>query len=590
MSNAFPPALIFIAGAALIPFLKGRIKSTWMLLLPLVGLMNLFQLSAGTHCTVRFLDYDLVLLKVDKLSLVFGYVFHLAAFFTLLFMLRIKRDLQYVAGIVYAGAALGVVFSGDFLSFFIFWELLTVPAVLLILAGGTRFSLAAGLRYLMIHLVGGLVLFTGILLRVHETGEITLAVLTLDRPSSYLIFLGMGVNAAWPLLHSWLIDSYPVSSIGGCVFLSAFTTKTAVYALARTFPGAEPLLWIGAVMMTVPVFYAVIENDLRRVLSYSLINQVGYMMVGIGIGTEMALNGAAAHAFCHIIYKALLFMSIGAVMYRTGKSKATELGGLYKSMPLTCVFCIIGAASISAFPIFSGFVSKALIVEAAAQEHMVWLWFVLLFASAGVFHHAGIKIPFFTFFGRDSGIRVKEAPGSMLLGMGIASGLCVIIGLFPQTLLYTILPYATAYEPYTAAHCHGQLMLLVFSALAFTLLLLSGVYPAEIRATNLDSDWFYRKGCRVFLQVTERVCRGAGTTSTRFFSGYLTKKWLTFITLGPIRITQFFLTPLWAARGLNADARRAKAFGLYSSFSRHAFPIGITCVLTALFVAFLFFL
>ncbi len=220
---------------------------------------------------------------------------------------------------------------------------------------------------------------------------------------NFLIFLGFGINCAWPLLHSWLVDAYPEATIGGTVFLSAFTTKTAVYALARAYAGEPSLIWIGVAMAAFPIFFAVIENDLRRVLAYSLINQVGFMVAGIGIGTELAINGAVAHAFNDILFKGLLFMSVGAVMFRTGKAKATNLGGLYKSMPWTCAFCIVGAASISAFPLFSGFVSKSLIMTAAAEGHLWVPWFILLFAAAGVFHHAGIKIPFFTFFGHDAG-------------------------------------------------------------------------------------------------------------------------------------------------------------------------------------------
>jgi multicomponent Na+:H+ antiporter subunit D len=286
--------------------------------------------------------------------------------------------------------------------------------------------------------------------------------------------------------------------------LSAFTTKTAVYVLARAFPGTEMLIWIGAAMAAFPIFYAVIENDLRRVLAYSLINQVGFMVVGIGIGTEMAINGAAAHAFTDILFKGLLFMSMGAVMYRTGKINATDLGGLYKTMPLTAIFCIIGAASISAFPLFSAFVSKTMVMSAVAHENYSWVWLILLFASAGVFHHAGIKIPFFAFFGHDSGLRPKEAPLNMLIAMGIAAFLCIFIGTFPGP-LYSILPYPVEYEPYTTAHVVAQLQLLGFSALAFALLMLSGIYPAEKRAINIDADFIYRKSASAFNWFNEKV-------------------------------------------------------------------------------------
>ncbi len=245
-------------------------------------------------------------------------------------------------------------------------------------------------------------------------------------------------------------------------------------------------------MTAFPIFYAVIENDLRRVLAYSLNNQLGFMVVGIGIGTELSLNGTAAHAFSHILYKALLFMSMGAVLYRTGTIKGSELGGLYKTMPYTAGFCIVGAASISAFPLFSGFISKSLIIAAAADQGHWIVWLVLLFASAGVFHHSGIKIPYFAFFQHDSGRRPKEAPINMLVAMGIAAFLCIAIGVYPAP-LYAILPFQVNFVPYTTTHVVTQLQLLLFSALAFTYLMKTGLYPPELKSTNLDFDWAYRR-------------------------------------------------------------------------------------------------
>jgi len=275
------------------------------------------------------------------------------------------------------------------------------------------------------------------------------------------------------------------------VVLAAYTTKLGIYALARGFAGTDLLIIIGATMAAFPIFYAVIENDLRRVLAYSLNNQLGFMIVGIGIGTELAINGAVAHAFAHILYKSVLFMSMGAVLLRVGHVNGSDLGGLYKSMPWTAAFCIIGAASISAFPFFSGFVAKSMIMSAAIYQDHVVVWLVLLFASAGVFHHAGIKIPFFAFFAHDSGIRCKEAPVNMLVAMAIASLFCIGIGCFP-TIFYQILPFDVNYQAYTPSHVLAQLQLLIFSALAFAVLIRNGIYPPELRSVNLDSDWFYR--------------------------------------------------------------------------------------------------
>jgi multicomponent Na+:H+ antiporter subunit D len=518
MINAVPPAAIFIIGAFLIPLFRGRLKSAFLLALPVIGFINLLSIPHGMHWNFHFLDYTITFLRVDRLSLVFAYIFHIVSFISILYALHVKDDLQHLAAVLYSGSALGVIFAGDLLSLFIFWEIMAVTATYIIWARKTEASHSAGLRYFLVHVFGGLCLLAGIVINTAETGSVGFGYMGLNGLGTYLIFLGFGVNCAWPGLHVWLTDAYPESTITGTVFLSAFTTKCAVYALARGFPGTELLIWIGAIMTTFPIFYAVIENDLRRVLSYSLINQIGFMVVGIGIGTELAINGATAHAFADILFKGLLFMAMGAVMQQTGKINATDLGGLYKTMPLTCIFCIVGAASISAFPLFSAFATKSMVMEAVAHDHRAIVWFMLLFASAGVFHHAGIKIPFFAFFSHDSGIRAKDPPLNMLLAMGIAAFLCIFIGTVPGV-LYNVLPYPVDYQPYTAPHVMAQLQLLFFSALAFTLLILSGIYPAEMRAINLDIDLIYRKFARGFLWFCAKPLTQFRTAFQNFSSG-----------------------------------------------------------------------
>lgn len=498
MINAIPPALIFLLGALVVPLLKGKVRSAYLLIVPFFAFINILTIPEGVHWTVAFLDYKLTLGKIDKLSLAFGYIFTIVSFIAILYAVHLKDSGQHAAGLIYAGSAIGAVFAGDMISLFVFWEIMAIAAAYLVWSGKTKESAVAGMRYLLVHIFGGLCLLIGIIMHVHNTGSVEFGYVGLDGAASYFILLGFGINAAFPLLHAWLPDAYPEATFSGTVFLSAYTTKTAVYVLARAFPGTELLIWIGAAMTAFPIFYAVIENNLRRVLSYSLINQVGFMVCGVGIGTALSLNGTVAHAFSHILYKALLFMSMGAVMHQTGKINATDLGGLYKTMPLTAIFCIIGAASISGFPLTSGFVSKSMIVTASGVEGLIPIWFALIFASAGVFHHSGIKIPYFAFFSHDSGLRPKEPPFNMLLAMGIAAFLCIFIGLFPG-LLYSILPHPVDYVPYTGAHVVDQLQLLFFSALAFTLLMRSGNYPAEMRATNLDADWFYRKGADAFM-------------------------------------------------------------------------------------------
>ena len=579
MNNFLPPAFIFIFGAMLIPFLPGRLKQVYVVVLPVLGLINLLNIPIGSHFQVDFLQYHLILGEMDRLARIFGIIFHIVSFITIIYILNFNNTTEYFAGFCYAGGALGVILAGDLISFFFFWEFLTVSSMFLILGRKTKKSIQAAFRYTLIHAVGGLSLLAGIIIHSHQTGSFAVANIGLSGLGSYLIFIGFGVNCAWPLIHSWLVDAYPEATIGGAVFLSAFTTKTAVYALARAFPGATPLIWIGTAMAAFPIFYAVIENDLRRVLAYSLINQVGFMVVGIGIGTELAINGAVAHAFNDVIFKGLLFMSVGAVMYRTGKSNATELGGLYKYMPITCAFCIVGAASISAFPLFSAFISKSMVMSAAAHQGLWVPWFVLLFAAAGVFHHAGIKIPFFTFFGHDGEYdgEVKEAPLNMLIAMGIAAGLCIFIGSVPS-FLYNLLPFDVEYHPYTYGHVIGQLQLLFFSAMAFTLLLLSGIYPAEMRCLNVDADYLYRKGAKLLYVLFDSSLNSINAFVNKTVAQGWTSKLSQFFSLGPGRLFLVIVKPFWQLSGISESEFAKSEDRFLKKFKYANFSIGSTAV------------
>ena len=487
-----PPGLLLIIGGVIVPLIPRVLRNAYMLALPIIGFWGLLIIPEGVHFSFDIFGYTLSPVRVDGLSLLFGYIFHIAAAISIIFAFHIKDAVQQTAGLIYAGAAIGGAFAGDLITLFVYWEGTAIASVFLIWSSRTEAAYRTGMRYLIIQVGSGVLLLAGAIIHFKEAGSLDFTKMGLTGLGPALIFIAFGIKAAFPLLHNWLQDAYPQATVTGTVFLSAFTTKLAIYALARGFPGTEMLIWIGATMTAFPIFYAVIENDLRRVLAYSLNNQLGFMVVGIGIGTELALNGTAAHAFSHILYKALLFMSMGAVLYRTGTINGSELGGLYKSMPYTAGFCIIGAASISAFPLFSGFISKSLIIAAAAEEGHWIVWLVLLFASAGVFHHSGIKIPYFAFFQHDSGMRPKEAPKNMLIAMGIAAFLCIAVGVYPAP-LYAILPFQTNFVPYTTTHVVTQLQLLLFSARAFTYLMKTGLYPPELKSTNLDFDWTYRR-------------------------------------------------------------------------------------------------
>jgi multicomponent Na+:H+ antiporter subunit D len=486
-SLVIPPGLVLVAGGLLLPFLRGTLRSFVLVAFPLVALALVWSVPDGPVLKAPFLGYELVLVSGDRLSRLFAMVFAIMAFAGGLFALNQTRTTELAAAFVYAGSAIGVAFAGDLITLFIWWEVMAIGSTLVVWCGGPG-AQGAGLRYASIHLLGGALLMAGIAGEIAASGSILLGKLDLSTVPRWLMLAGFLINAGAPPLSAWLPDAYPESSWSGMVFLSAFTTKAAVYVLLRTFPGTELLIYVGLFMIFYGIVYAILENDMRRILAYSIVNQVGFMVAGIGIGTEMALNGAASHAFTHIIYKALLLMSAGSVLYMTGKRKCTDLGGLFRTMPLTAACGIVGALSISSFPLTSGFISKSMISDASASQHLEYVWYLLAAASAGVFLHAGIKFPWFVFFQKDSGLRPADPPLNMRLAMLLFAAICIGLGVAPGV-LYALLPFKVDYVPYTASHVVSQLQLLLFSGLAFFLML--GWLKRTLTIT-LDVDWLYR--------------------------------------------------------------------------------------------------
>ena len=494
------PGIILTLGAFLTVLAPVALRRPIMLGVVAFSAFRLWGMEIGDSLAFDLFGLEIMPIKYDVLSRLFLVVFHIAAGLNVIYSWMVKDRSECFAALAYPAAAMGGVLAGDWITLFIWWELAALTSVFLVWAPQTRESYLSGLRYMSIQIASGVILLGGIVLVFREQDSLAIGTLSLrDGDGNFniaalMLFIALGIKSAFPMLHNWVQDAYPKASIGGTIILSVFTTKLAVYMFARVFVGTPELIWIGAIMTIFPIFFALIENDLRKVLTYSINNQVGFMIVGIGFGTAASVNGAVGYAFGNIIFESLLFMSVGAAMYRTGTSKATELGGLYRTMPITLFFCLIGALSISAFPGFAGFVTKGLILDGAAEAHNLIIWLILLFASAGVLEHAGIKIPYFTFFAHDSGKRPKEAPVPMLIAMGIAAFLSVAIGLYPQP-LFALLPHQAHivdYNPFTAYHFVEQLQLLLFAVLAFALLIKFKLYPPEVPSTNLDVDWFYR--------------------------------------------------------------------------------------------------
>ena len=503
MIKPIPPAFLFILGALIIPFLRFRkLKQFFQLFIPIIAFVNLLYMPEGTYWFYNFIGYELILGRVDKLSMCFGYVFVIIAFLGMVYALHVKEDGQHTAAFLYIGGTLGVTFAGDFFTLFIFWEVMAASSVFLIWYQKDEVSIAAGFRYILIHLFGGTLLLAGIIIYVANTGSIHFNSLEYGNFASQLILLGFIINAAVPPFHIWLPDSYPRATVTGSVFLSAFTTKSAVYVLLRGFPGVELLVWLGAIMAVYGVIYAIIENNTRKLLSYHIISQVGYMVCGVGLGTEMAINGSTALAFTNILYKSLLFMGVGAVIHVTGYGKISDLKGrnLYQKMPICLLLYVIGGFSISAVPPFNGFISKSMVVAAAGELHRPLIHLLLHLTSIGTFLSVALKLPYGTWFGKASKkekheIQAKEAPLNMLIAMGMIAFLCIFTGIYPNA-LYNLLPHPVHYHPYTLYHVVSMMQLVLLTAAVFWLLIDKLAVKAVI---NIDLDWFYWKAGKFFI-------------------------------------------------------------------------------------------
>jgi multicomponent Na+:H+ antiporter subunit D len=513
MTDFIHPALFFILGAFLIPVFRGGIRRIYLLAVPAAAFYTVISMNPGVYGNINYLGFDIIMGRVDRLSMIFAHVFTLMAFIGVLYGLHINEAEQHIASFFYVGGSLGVIFAGDYLTVFIFWEMMAFASTFLIWFRKEEASLKAGFRYLLTHIFGGLLLLAGIFLHYKNTGSMAFELIPKTEAgfAEFLILAGFALNAAVFPLHAWLPDAYPEATVTGAVFMCAFTTKTAVYVLARGFPGFDVLAVMGTAMTIYGVCYATIENDMRRILSYHIISQVGYMVAGVGIGTELAVNGVCAHAYAHILYKALLFMGAGSVLMMTGTSKLNRLGGLYKYMPLSLMFYVVGGISISGFPLFSGFVSKSMVVAGAGEAHHPVLMVLMLLASVGTFLSVGLKLPYFAWFGKDCGLKPKEPPVNMLWAMGITSFLCFFIGVYPKA-LYDLLPFkevAAEFHPYSAVHISETVQIILLTGLGFFLLLKKLQPEAKI---NLDFDWFYRMITAEFMKLDEKYIQAFDST------------------------------------------------------------------------------
>ncbi len=493
MSNLHPGLILLLVGflALLAP---KPLRRFVIGIGPLAALAAFCQLRLGTDLTVSFSDntYILHYLHVDELSWLFGLVFCMIAAIGGIYAMHNDNRMEALCSMAYACGALGVTFANDWLTLIFFWELMAATSLFLIWCNDTKAARQAGYRYLLVHMFGGNLLLAGIFLKV-RSGDLMITNLAAGPHDAafWLILTGIAINTAIPPLHAWLVDSYPEGTVTGSVFLSSFTTKVGVLCLIRIFAGTEMLIWAGAVMVLYGACYAIMENDMRRLLSYHIISQVGFMVAVVGLGTGMGSNGAAAHAFGNILFKSILFMATGAIIYATGVRRINELGGMAKKLPWVFLFFVIAALSISGVPGFIGFVTKSMTISAAADAHNSTLELILQLGSIGTFLSITLKMIYFIFLAPDRGVEIKQTvPFNMYVAMGIGSVLCIAYGVYPE-LLYRYLPYQMApFQPYTLDHAAQYLQMVGMAMIPF-MMYLPKMEPHT--ALSLDTDWFYRK-------------------------------------------------------------------------------------------------
>lgn len=505
MSNLHPGLILILAGiiAAVLPkqFRKFAVVGG-----PLLALAATLSIEVGALWTIPFINgMELHLIDVDKMGWMFALVFSLMAVMGGFYVSHSENWLECMAAMMYAGSILGVVLCGDWMTMIFFWELGAATSLFLIWCNNTPASRKAGFRYLLVHMTGGNLLLAGIFLKV-SGGDFLIHSLTGTTDAAYwLILLGVGINAAVVPLHAWITDAYPEATVSGSVFMGAFTTKMAAFCMIRLFSGSEIMIYLGVFMALYASCFVIIENDMRRLLSFHIVGQIGFIVAGLGVGNALGINGAAAHAFTNVLFKSLLFMAVGAIIYTTGIRKINELGGMYKKLPLVTLFFFIAAFSISGVPFFTGFVSKSVIMTGAAEAGLLWVEMCLKIASIATFVSITLKMGYFIFFGEDNDKVVvqRKVPLGMYIAMGIDAFLCILFGVFPE-LLYNMLPMEMEYHVFTVDHFMAYIQLLGVSMIPFMMYLDHMKPHSEL---SLDFDWFYRKPFKKLIYaISSLVC------------------------------------------------------------------------------------
>ena len=485
------PAAAFFLLALILPFFRGH-SWRWLLFVPpFYAIFLAFRMKLGSYWALPYVGQSLVLGRVDPLSLSFVVLFSIMTLICTLFAFHVREKAHHAASLFYMGAALGCILAGDYWTLYIFWQFMTVSSAFLIWLSRRPRSALAGFRYMLMLLLSSVLLLAGILLRHRVTGTFIFnpADAHMMWHFDWLILAAFCINAAAVPVHAWLPDAYPEATVPGAVFLSVFTTKTAIYAVARCFVGLEALIILGLVMALYGAFYALTVDHIRRILAYLMISQAGFMLAGIGMDTKMGLQGALTLVYAHTFYNTLLFMSTGSLMYMVKEEHLSRLGGLASRAPRILIFTLVGALSMSAMPLLNGFVAIPLILQAACQESVVAAVAFGL-AMAGTFMAVGLRLPYFAFWSKtpQKKEKVDPLPLTMTAAMVLAALCCILQGLFPQ-LFYGRLPFPVVEEPFALWKITGAFL---FLGLVFVLFIPArrGLTPGT--RSLPDFDLLYR--------------------------------------------------------------------------------------------------
>ncbi|RLM53541.1 cation:proton antiporter [Halobellus sp. Atlit-31R] len=506
-----PPWTAYLLAAAVVLWAPRRVGTAAAAALTALTVPWVLSAPAGSSLTVAALGFEQVLFRVDGLTRPVAALFGFVAAINVLYSHGTGADARQTAyALLYMGAGVAAVVAGDWLTLLIGWELLAVTATVLVWHSGGD-AVRPAFRYAVYHLLGGAFLVAAVALQYTATGSFVYdGGLTAGVPT-ILAVVGVGVNLGFVGLHAWLPDTYPRPHVAASVVLAGFTTKVAVYVLARiALDGNLVVVWLGAVMILFGVTQAILQTDMRRLLSYHIISQVGYMVVAIGIGTAAGLTGAFAHLTANVLYKGLLFMVAGAIVARTGEGSLKRLGGLAREMPLTFGTFLVAALAITGIPGFSGFVSKGLVTKAVESTGGEVLWWLLIVGSVGT-------VLSFAKFGYYAFVRrppepVAVATGSRVLSLSLilVAVPTVLFGLFPGVFLGGFAGDPAGFEPYATSELTKALAVTVAGVLAFALL-----KAPLTHVTPVDVDQLLHPAAAAVAAQTAAIAVGVGTAATR---------------------------------------------------------------------------